>query len=48
MAVDPILAVIARYPEAFNERQQPVCGVWSPMLGPCICGNPDGHPSEGD
>jgi hypothetical protein len=36
-------AVIARHPEAFDERQRPVCGVWVPMLGPCICGNVDGH-----
>jgi hypothetical protein len=40
---DPIAAIIARHPEAFDERQRPVCGVWDPLLGPCICGDPANH-----
>lgn len=39
---DAVAAVIARYPDAFDERQRPLCGVWDPMLGPCICGG-TGH-----
>jgi hypothetical protein len=43
MSEDPIARIIAHFPDAFDERQRPVCGVWDPMLGPCVCGNPEGH-----
>lgn len=43
--VAPGQSVFTRFPEAFDERQRPVCGVWNPLLGPCVCGNPDGHSS---
>ena len=39
----PGATVFERFPDAFDERQRPVCGVWNPLLGPCVCGNPEGH-----
>lgn len=38
--------VFERFPDAFDDRQRPVCGVWNPLLGPCVCGNPDGHTTQ--
>lgn len=36
----------ARFPDVIDEHGQPACGHWFPGLGPCLCGNPNGHPGD--
>lgn len=45
--MDNIDYIVSRFPEAFNERQQTVCGVWT-EFGPCVCGKKEGHDARPD